>query len=100
MRRSPAFSSSWSACDVTTEAALELLRDGDPAGALALLGLVLSHDDVDPARLAALGMVQLANRRAAEALTALRMAVALGDTSPATLLNLALALGWAPAPTG
>ena len=91
MRRSPAFSSCWSACDVTTEAAIELLRDGDPAGALALLGPVLSPDDVDPARLAALGMVQLANRRAAEALTALRMAVALGDTSPATLLNLALA---------
>ncbi len=36
-------------------------------------------------------MVLLANRSPAEALTALRSAVALGDTSPATLLNLALA---------
>ncbi len=33
----------------------------------------------------------LANDQPSEALTALRMAVALGDNSPPTLLNLALA---------
>ena len=75
---------------MTADAALVLLHAGDPAGALALL------DDVplgapDPAWLVATGMVQLANDHPAEALTALRMAVALGDTMPATLLNLALA---------
>ena len=36
-------------------------------------------------------MMQLANDQPTEALTALRMAVALGDDSPTTLLNLALA---------
>jgi predicted O-linked N-acetylglucosamine transferase (SPINDLY family) len=36
-------------------------------------------------------MVQLANDHPVEALTALRMAVALGDAAPTTLLNLALA---------
>ncbi len=76
---------------MTAEAALELLRGGDPAGALALLGDAMPPDEIDPARLVARGMVQLANHHPAEALTALRMAVALGDTAPPTLLNLALA---------
>ena len=51
----------------------------------------LSPDEIDPALLVARGMVQLANHQPAEALTALRMAVALGETAPPTLLNLALA---------
>ena len=76
---------------MTTEAALELLHAGDPAGALASLGDTTSTDENGPEQLAALGMVQLANHRHTEALAALRMAVALGDTAPATLLNLALA---------
>jgi protein O-GlcNAc transferase len=76
---------------MTTEAALELLRGGDRTGALALLGDVIPPNEVDAERLAARGMVYLANDQPSEALTALRMAVALGDDSPPTLLNLALA---------
>ena len=76
---------------MTTETALDLLRSGNPVGALALLGDALSLDEIDPARLVARGMVQLANNSPAEALTALRMAVVRGDTAPVTLLNLALA---------
>jgi protein O-GlcNAc transferase len=76
---------------MTTEAALELLRGGDATGALALLGDTIPPNLVDTARLVALGMMQLANDQPTEALTALRMAVALGDDSPPTLLNLALA---------
>jgi Flp pilus assembly protein TadD len=75
---------------MTTEAALELLRHGDSAGALALLGDALGPHEIDPARLVARGMVQLANQRPAEALTALRMAVALDDTSPTTVNSLAI----------
>jgi predicted O-linked N-acetylglucosamine transferase (SPINDLY family) len=73
------------------EAALDLLESGDPAGALGLLGEITSPGEVDPARYAARGMVLLANDLPAKALPALRTAVALGDTSPPTLLNLALA---------
>ena len=76
---------------MTTESALELLRAGDPVGALASLGDAISPDGIDPARFVTLGMVQLANQHHAEALTALQSAVALGDTAPTTLLNLALA---------
>src|SRR4051794_11312499 len=76
---------------MTAEAALELLRGGDSAGALALLGDAIALDEIDPAELVARGIVRLANHQPAEALTALRMAVSLGDTSPATVLNLALA---------
>src|SRR5438094_455503 len=76
---------------MTADAALELLRCGDAAGALALLGEAISPDAIDPALLAARGMIELANRRPSEALTALRMAIALGDASPAAVLNLALA---------
>ena len=45
----------------------------------------------DAAHHAALGMALLEQGRGAEALVALRGAVAFGDTRPATLLNLALA---------
>jgi predicted O-linked N-acetylglucosamine transferase (SPINDLY family) len=76
---------------MTTEAALELLQCGDPAGALALLGDAPSPDEMEPTQVAAWGTVQLANHNLAAALSALRTAVALGDTSPTTLLNLALA---------
>jgi protein O-GlcNAc transferase len=72
------------------DAALELLRGGDPAGALALLDTA-PCDASDPALLTARGMVQLANCRPVDALSALRMAVAMGDVAPATVLNLALA---------
>ncbi len=76
---------------MTTEAALELLRRSDPTRALALLDCATSSGEPDASLLAARGMVQLANDHPAEALTALRMAIALGDAAPATLLNLALA---------
>ena len=76
---------------MTTDAALALLHGGDPAGALALLDDAMPPHETDAAQLVARGMVQLANDHPAEALTALRMAVALGDTMPETLLNLALA---------
>jgi predicted O-linked N-acetylglucosamine transferase (SPINDLY family) len=46
---------------------------------------------MDAATLVALGIVQLANDHSADALIALRTAVALGDAAPTTLLNLALA---------
>ncbi len=76
---------------MTADAVLALLQGGDPVGALALLDDGMPSDDPDAEWLVARGMVQLANAHPAEALTALRMAVALGDTMPATLLNLALA---------
>jgi predicted O-linked N-acetylglucosamine transferase (SPINDLY family) len=71
-------------------AALGRLRAGDGAAALALLQ-DMPEATAPAARHAALGMVHLAAGRAAEALAALRAAAALGDTSPPTLLNLALA---------
>ncbi len=76
---------------MTADAALALLNAGDAAGALALLDDAVPPGEPDTAWLVARGMVQLANDHPAEALTALRTAVALGDTMPATLLNLALA---------
>ncbi len=76
---------------MTAEAVLELLRSGDAAGALGLLGETASPDGIDPALHAARGMVLLANDLPAEALSVLRTAVALGDDSPPTLMNLALA---------
>ncbi len=76
---------------MSAAAALELLCCGDAAGALALLDDAGSHEETDTATLVARGMVQLANDRPSEALTALRTAVARGDTAPTTLLNLALA---------
>lgn len=88
MHLSSALSSCW-ALAVHTEAALARLGDGDPAGALALL-------QSDPCRgdaphQAALGMASLAAGRSADALDALRRAVDLGEGSPSTLLNLAIA---------
>jgi protein O-GlcNAc transferase len=76
---------------MTIGAALELLQNGDPVGALGLLHDMPSADEVEPASHAARGMVLLANDRPAEALSALRTAVGLGDNSPPTLLNMALA---------
>jgi predicted O-linked N-acetylglucosamine transferase (SPINDLY family) len=75
---------------MTAEAALIRLRQGDAAGALALLGTGLSGA-ADPAVHAARGMVLLSACRADAALAALRTATALGDCSPATTLNLAIA---------
>jgi predicted O-linked N-acetylglucosamine transferase (SPINDLY family) len=76
---------------MTPESALERLRAGDAVGALAMLDAAAPLDALDAASLVARGMVQLANHLPAEALPSLRMAVALGDTMPTTLLNLALA---------
>ena len=76
---------------MTAEAVLARLRGGDPAGALAHAGCCHAARSADAASLVARGMVQLANDHPAEALSALRTAVALGDTMPATLLNLAMA---------
>jgi predicted O-linked N-acetylglucosamine transferase (SPINDLY family) len=75
---------------MSAEAALARLEAGDPAGALALLSVVPA-DAHNPKHLLAAGVIQLANNHPAKALPALRSAVALGETEPATLLNLALA---------
>jgi predicted O-linked N-acetylglucosamine transferase (SPINDLY family) len=91
MRLSPGYLLCWSEKDVTAEAALGLLHRGDAAGALALLADAPPSDEPDQALLVARGMVQLANDNPAEALADLRMAAALGDAAPTTLLNLALA---------
>lgn len=69
------------------EAALAQLRAGDPDSALALLE---SAPDAAGSQ-AVLGMIQLARAALPEALAALRAAVARGETSPATVLNLAIA---------
>ena len=76
---------------MTADAAFQRLHAGDPVGALALLDAAGSPDTLDIGQLVASGIVQLANQRPAQALVALRTAVALGETAPATLLNLALA---------
>ena len=73
------------------DTALALLQAGDPAGALAFLEAAGEPQYANAEALVVRGMVQLANRRPEEALPALRQAVALGDTRPPTLLNLALA---------
>ena len=73
---------------MTAEVALAHLRAGDADGALRALS---SMADDDHSRHAAFGMVLLDQGRSADALAALRTAVALGDLGPATLLNLALA---------
>lgn len=77
---------------MSTDAALLMLRAGDPAGALHRLRIPAADPSAESGRYAALGMVLLAGRRPGEALTALRRAIALGDTDPVTALNLALAL--------
>ena len=54
-------------------AALELLHQGDAAGALELLGDAAGlSEEMDAATLVALGIVQLANDHSADALIALR----------------------------
>ena len=74
--------------------ALAALRDGNAEQARARLES-LPATERDDGRCAALGMVHLAAGRFGEARTALRAAVALGDASPATLLNLAIAEDYA-----
>lgn len=76
---------------MNADAARELLSRGDAPGALALLDDPTCPDETDTVALVARGIMQLANEHPAEALTALRSAVVLGDKAPATLLNLALA---------
>ena len=68
------------------------LRAGDAPGALSLLD-ASPCEDADPARHAARGMTLLEMNQPEAARTALRAAVSLGDTSPPTLLNLAIAEG-------
>jgi protein O-GlcNAc transferase len=75
---------------MTAEAALVLLRAGDAEGALLVLDSARPND-ADPARHAARGMTLLDMNQPDAARTALRAAVSLGDTSPPTLLNLAIA---------
>ena len=77
---------------MSAEAALVRLRAGDAPGALSLLD-ASPCDDADPARHAARGMTLLEMNQPEAARTALRAAVSLGDTSPPTLLNLAIAEG-------
>lgn len=72
-----------------TEAALARLDNGDPAGALALLQSAPCLEGAP--HQAALGMALLAAGRPADALDPLRQAADLGEGSPATLLNLAIA---------
>jgi predicted O-linked N-acetylglucosamine transferase (SPINDLY family) len=72
---------------MTVEAALSRLQRGDPDGALSLLDQAGDGAAVHAAR----GMALLAADRAEAARAALRAAVALGDTAPVTVLNLALA---------
>ena len=74
-----------------TVAAIERLYAGDAAGALSLLDSAAPPNALDAEALVARGVVQLANHRSAMALPCLRAAVALGDVTPTTLLNLALA---------
>ena len=75
---------------MTASAALARLRAGDAAGALTILEAA-PGDAANPVPLAARGMALLATDDPAAARVALCGAVALGDTSPGTLLNLAIA---------
>ncbi len=75
---------------MTAEAAVAQSRARDAPGALGLPASA-SGDDADPAPHAARGMMLLETNQPAAALAALHAAVALGDTSPPTLLNLAIA---------
>ena len=73
-----------------TEAALARLQGGDAPGALTMLEAG-APPEPNAQYNAALGMVLLAENRLVDALAALRNAVTLGDRSPPTLLNLAIA---------
>ncbi|MBV9249382.1 MAG: tetratricopeptide repeat protein [Acetobacteraceae bacterium] len=71
------------------KAASERLRLGDPAAALALVD---QAPDTSNAKLHAIrGAALLGTNRPLDALGSLRVAVALGEAEPVTLLNLALA---------
>jgi protein O-GlcNAc transferase len=80
------------------DAALDFLRHGAPDEALARLH-ALPQSTGDATLSAAFGMVHLAAEQYEDALVALRRAVSLGDTTPATLLNLALSEDHAGDPT-
>ncbi|MDE2335060.1 MAG: tetratricopeptide repeat protein [Rhodospirillales bacterium] len=75
----------------STGVAQMLLDLGDPAGALALLDIADAHDEANTRRLSVRGMAHLAASQPQAARAALHRALALGDRSAATLLNLALA---------
>jgi len=64
---------------MTTEAALQMLHNGDPVGALGLLGEPAPAIDLEPGRHAARGRAMLADDRPVEAISALQSAIALGD---------------------
>src|ERR1700688_1046753 len=70
--------------------ALANLRGGDPDAPCAIRDS-LPPTPRDIPRHAAMGMIHLAASRFAAALSSLRVAVSLGDRSPAPLLNLAIA---------
>ena len=76
---------------MTAEAALEHLRGGDPAGALALLDATDTAAACDAAHHCVRGMALLGLNQPAAALIALRAAIALGEATPTALLNLAIA---------
>src|SRR6185312_2750924 len=76
---------------MTADAALEMLRLGDPVGALEVLATAAFTDNADPTRHLARGMALLGTGQTELALSSLRTAIALGDCSPTTVLNLAIA---------
>ena len=76
---------------MTVDAALDLLRRGDPDAAMAELDRPLLVTGSDADRLTVRGMVLLAQNRPDEARRCLRDAVLCPRAAPATLLNLALA---------
>lgn len=76
---------------MTLDAALARLNRGDTNGALALLAQTDGLATHGPAEQAGRGVILLAAGRPAEACLALRHAIDLGASDPATRLNLALA---------
>ncbi len=93
MREAPTAAGAAGSSHDTSDLARMLLDLGDPATALALLDAGSTDEAASAAHLAVLGMTHLAASRPVAALPVLRRAVALGDSSAATLLNLALAEG-------
>jgi protein O-GlcNAc transferase len=75
---------------MSPEAAPKIPGSDNSAGGLANLETA-PLDPLDSKQLLVTGVTQLANNCADKALPALRAAVALGETAPTTLLNLALA---------
>jgi len=76
---------------MTIEAALDRLQTGDATGALAVLDSAAPLDEDAARHHAARGMMLLADDQPSAALAALRTAMALGDMSPTTQLNVAIA---------